>query len=297
MSSILSWLSQSYFSLRQLQQDVVQIERRGMTSGSRSRALEGKTAVVTGSTSGIGLGVAESLARNGSNVMLNGIGSADEFRGLCDRICSEYDVKAAFSPADLSKPEGSIGLIEETHKQFGAVDILVNNAGIQTVSKIEDFPADRWELILALNLSSNFYTTKTALPLMRDNGYGRIVNIASAHGLVASPFKSAYVAAKHGVVGLTKVVALEVAEANITCNAICPGFVRTPLVDGQIGEQMKANNMTEEQVVRDILLASQPSKRFVKVEELGELTVFLCGSNGSSINGASLSVDGGWTAR
>lgn len=260
-------------------------------------SLKGKSAVITGSTSGIGLGIAQALAAAGADVMLNGFGDAAEIETLRSDIEKTHGVKAVHSAADLTKGEATKQMIADAEAAFGKVDILVNNAGIQTVSPIEDFPEDRWEMIVALNMSSNFYAIKAALPGMKRRGWGRIINIASAHGLVASPFKSAYVAAKHGVVGLTKVVALETAEQGITCNAICPGFVKTPLVEGQIGDQAKANNMTEDQVVRDVILASQPTKKFVEVADLGALSVFLAGDHASSITGAALQVDGGWVAR
>ncbi len=260
-------------------------------------SLAGKSAVITGSTSGIGLGIATALAAAGSDIMLNGFGDAGEIETIRAGLESAHGVKVTFSGADLTDGAQTKQLIADAEAALGQVDILVNNVGIQTVSPVEDFPEDRWELILALNLSSNFYAIKAALPSMKDRGWGRIINIASAHGLVASPFKSAYVAAKHGVVGLTKVVALETAETGITCNAICPGFVKTPLVEGQIGEQAAANEMSEEQVVRDIILASQPTKKFVEIGDLGALTVFLAGDSASSITGAALSVDGGWVAR
>ncbi|MEQ9333147.1 3-hydroxybutyrate dehydrogenase [Thalassobaculum sp.] len=260
-------------------------------------SLKGKSAIVTGSTSGIGQGIAEALAAAGADVMLNGFGDQDAIEAQRAGLEKAHGVKAAYSAADMSKPDQIKAMVTDAEKAFGKVDILVNNAGIQTVAAIEEFPDDRWELIQAINLSSNFYAIKAAMPGMKARNWGRIVNIASAHGLVASPYKVAYVAAKHGVVGLTKVVALETAQMNITCNAICPGFVKTPLVEGQIGEQAKANDMSEEQVVKDVILASQPSKRFVGIDELGALTVFLCGEQASSITGTSLSVDGGWTAR
>ncbi len=260
-------------------------------------SLKGKAAIVTGSTSGIGQGIAEALAAAGADVMLNGFGDADAIEQQRAGLERDHGVKAAYSAADMSKPDQIKAMVADAEKLLGKVDILVNNAGIQTVAAIEEFPDDRWELIQAINLSSNFYAIKAAMPGMKARNWGRIVNIASAHGLVASPYKVAYVAAKHGVVGLTKVVALETAQMNITCNAICPGFVKTPLVEGQIGDQAKANNMTEEQVVKDVILASQPSKKFVGIDELGALTVFLCGDQASSITGTSLSVDGGWTAR
>lgn len=260
-------------------------------------SLKGKAAIVTGSTSGIGEGIAAALAAAGADVMLNGFGDAAAIEAQRAGLEKAHGVRVVHSPANMAKPDEIKAMVADAEKTFGKVDILVNNAGIQTVAAIEEFPDDRWELIQAINLSSNFYAIKAAMPGMKRRNWGRIVNIASAHGLVASPYKVAYVAAKHGVVGLTKVVALETAELNITCNAICPGFVKTPLVEGQIGDQAKANNMSEEQVVRDVILASQPSKRFVGVDELAALAVYLCGEQASSITGTSLSVDGGWTAR
>lgn len=260
-------------------------------------SLNGKCAVVTGSTSGIGEGIAKALAAAGANIMLNGFGDADQIEALRAGMEAEHGVKCLYSDADMSKGETAKQLVHDTEKAFGAVDILVNNAGIQTVEKIEDFPDTRWDLILAINLSSNFHTIKAAVPGMKARGFGRIINIASAHGLVASPYKAAYVAAKHGILGLTKTVALELAESGITCNAICPGFVKTPLVEGQIAEQAKANKMSEDEVVRNVILASQPSKKFVEVDEVAAMTIFLAGPSGSSITGVPISMDGGWTAR
>lgn len=262
----------------------------------RPRALEGKVALVTGSTSGIGLGIARALAAAGSAVVLNGFGKPEDVAAAQARVISEFGVEVLYSPADMSKAEAVTGLIEMTLKKFGQLDILVNNAGIQHVAPLEEFPAEKWDAILAINLSSAFHTTRAALPAMRKNNFGRIVNIASAHGLVASPYKSAYVAAKHGIVGLTKVTALETAEANITCNAICPGYVYTPLVEAQIEGQAKSHGIPREQVIRDVLLAQQPNKRFATVEELGALTVFLASDAAASITGIALPVDGGWTA-
>jgi len=259
--------------------------------------LKGKAAAITGSTSGIGLEIARALAAAGCNIALNGFGDATEIEKIRAGIESDYRVKATYSDADMSKGEAVAAYIAEAEKTFGAVDILVNNAGIQTVKPIEEFPDAKWDAIIAINLSSNFHAIKAAVPGMKARNWGRIINIASAHGLVASPFKSAYVAAKLGAVGLTKVVALELAETAITCNAICPGFVHTPLVDGQIKDQAKANDMSEDKVVRDIILASQPSKRFVKTEELAALVLFLCSAAGANTTGAALSMDGGWTAR
>ena len=259
--------------------------------------LEGKTALVTGSTSGIGLGIAHALARAGVNVMLNGFGSPGEIEKLRADLAVETGARIEYSGADMSKPDEITAMMQEAEAYFGSLNILVNNAGIQFVSPVDEFPCQKWEQIIAINLSSNFYTIRAALPGMKRRKWGRIINIASAHGLVASPFKTAYVAAKHGVVGLTKTVALEVAETAITCNAICPGYVRTPLVEGQITDQAKVHNMPEEQVIRDVILASQPNKRFVGVEELGELVLFLCSPPAASITGIALPVDGGWTAR
>lgn len=259
--------------------------------------LKGKNAVVTGSTSGIGLGIARALAAEGVNILLNGFGEPDAIEEIRKGLERDHGITANYCTADMSNGDETAAMIADAESKLGSVDILVNNAGIQYVAPIEEFPAEKWDRIIAINLSSAFHTTRAAIPGMKRRGFGRIVNIASAHGLVASPFKSAYVAAKHGVLGLTKAVALEVAELNITCNAICPGYVHTPLVEGQIGEQAKAHKMPREQVVRDIILAAQPNKRFVEVEELGALVLFLCGDHGRSFNGAALPIEGGWTAR
>jgi 3-hydroxybutyrate dehydrogenase len=258
-------------------------------TSNAQRALDGKVALVTGSTSGIGLGIVRALAAAGAEVVLNGLGSAAEIGRTREQIAAEFGVKASFSPAIAE-------MIAATVAQFGRLDILVNNAGIQHVAPLDQFPVEKWDQILAINLSSAFHTTRLALPAMRQNGFGRIINIASAHGLVASPFKAAYVAAKHGIVGLTKVTALETAEEGITCNAICPGYVYTPLVEAQIDSQAKAHGISRDQVIRDVLLAQQPNKRFATVEELGALTVFLSTEAAASITGAALPVDGGWTA-
>jgi 3-hydroxybutyrate dehydrogenase len=260
------------------------------------RPLADKVALVTGSTSGIGLGIARSLAAAGAGIVLNGFGPADQIKEAQDLLADEFAVPVRYSPADMSKPEAIAGMVAVTLEEFGRLDVLVNNAGIQHVAPVDRFPPAKWEAILAINLSSAFHTIQHALPAMRCNGFGRIVNIASAHGLVASPFKAAYVAAKHGIVGLTKVVALETAEDGITCNAICPGYVSTPLVEAQIDGQAKAHGIPREQVIRDVLLAQQPNKRFATVEELGELTVFLASDAAKSITGVALPVDGGWTA-
>jgi 3-hydroxybutyrate dehydrogenase len=261
-----------------------------------SRPLEGRVSLVTGSTSGIGLGIARALAAAGSAVVLNGFGKPEDIAEAQSRIASEFGVKVRYSPADMSKAASIAEMVATTLDGFCRLDVLVNNAGIQHVAPIEQFPIEKWDAILAINLSSAFHTTRAALPAMRQNKFGRIINIASAHGLVASPFKAAYVAAKHGIVGLTKVIALETAEANITCNAICPGYVYTPLVEAQIEGQAKAHGVPREQVIRDVLLAQQPNKRFATVEELGALSVFLASDAAASITGTALPVDGGWTA-
>jgi 3-hydroxybutyrate dehydrogenase len=259
--------------------------------------LKAKNAVITGSTSGIGLGLAQALAAEGVNIVLNGFGDPDKIEEFRRELEKTHGIQALYSAADMTNGLQIEAMIGEVQQKLGSLDILVNNAGIQYVAPIEEFPPEKWNAIIAINLSSAYHTIHAALPLMKRHGFGRIVNIASAHGLVASPFKSAYVAAKHGILGLTKTVALEVAELNITCNAICPGYVLTPLVEGQIDEQAKVHNMTRAQVIKDVILAAQPNKRFVEIEELGALTVFLCGEHGGSINGAALPMDGGWTAR
>jgi 3-hydroxybutyrate dehydrogenase len=255
-------------------------------------SLKGKTAVVTGSNSGIGLGVARALAGAGADVVLNSFSDRPEDHALAASLAAEFGVAARYIPADLSNADEARGLIEAA----GVCDILVNNAGIQHVSPVDEFPVEKWDAIIAINLSSTFHTTAVALPMMRKAGWGRIVNIASAHGLTASPFKSAYIAAKHGVVGLTKTVALETAEEAITCNAICPGYVLTPLVEAQIPDQMKVHGMDRETVIREVLLTRQPSKEFATVEQLGGTTVFLCSDAAVQITGTTISVDGGWTA-
>ncbi|PCI49285.1 MAG: 3-hydroxybutyrate dehydrogenase [Alphaproteobacteria bacterium] len=263
----------------------------------KNHSLSGRTALITGSTSGIGLGMAQALANAGANIVLNGLGDRDHIETIRSEMADQYDVSVIYDGANMLEPAAIAAMVKAATKKFGVVDILVNNAGIQYVSAIDDFPEDKWQAIIAINLISNFYTIKAALPAMKTQNWGRIINLASAHGLVASPYKSAYVAAKHGVIGLTKTVALEIAEQQITCNAICPGYVRTPLVEGQISEQMKAHNMSREQVINDIFLVAQPSKRFVEVEELGQIAVFLCSPAACSINGVSLPVEGGWTAK
>jgi 3-hydroxybutyrate dehydrogenase len=260
------------------------------------RDLEGETAIVTGSTSGIGLGIARALAKRGANVVLNGFGDAGEIEIVRASLAMENEVEVAYDGADMSRPEAIVRMIEGAAAHFGRIDILVNNAGIQHVSPIEEFPPAKWDAILAINLSAAFHTTRAVLAGMKARRWGRIVNIASAHALVASPFKSAYVAAKHGVLGLTKVTALEGAEHGITCNAVCPGYVWTPLVEKQIDDQARSHGIPREQVIRDVLLAKQPTKRFVTVEEIGALTAFLCSDAAASITGTALPVDGGWTA-
>ncbi len=258
--------------------------------------LQGKTAIITGSTSGIGLGVAEELARIGINVVLNSFTDSAADHALAARLAEENGVRVAYIQADMSDAAACRSLIAKAADAVAPVDILVNNAGIQHVAPIPDFPVEKWEAVIAINLSSSFHTTAAALPVMRDRGWGRVVNIASAHGLTASPFKSAYVAAKHGMVGLTKVTALETAEEPITCNAICPGYVLTPLVEAQIPDTMKEYGMDRETVIRDILLARQPSKAFATVGQIGGIVAFLCTSAADQITGTTISVDGGWTA-
>ncbi len=259
-------------------------------------SLEGKVAVVTGSSSGIGLGVAEELAARGADVILNSFTDSPEDHAQATRIAEGSGTRVRYLQADMSDPDACRGLIAGAAEAFGGVDILVNNAGIQFVSPIEDFPAARWDAIIAVNLSSAFHTTAAALPLMRARGWGRIVNIASAHGLTASPFKSAYVAAKHGIVGLTKVTALETAEEPITANAICPGYVLTPLVEAQIPGQMKTHGMDRATVIREVMLERQPSREFATVGQIGGTVAFLCSGDADQITGTTISVDGGWTA-
>ena len=259
--------------------------------------LKGKVAVVTGSTSGIGLGIAQSVAAQGADVVLNGFGDAAAIEKICSDIEQNHGVRAVYSGADLSTAEGAAGLIAFAEEKLGKVDILVNNAGIQHVAPVEEFPVDRWDLVIAINLSSAFHTTRTALPGMRQRGWGRIINISSAHGLVGSVNKAAYVAAKHGIVGLTKVVALETAESGITCNAICPGWVLTPLVHQQINARAEAEHKTVAQAEKDLLSEKQPTLRFATPEQLGALVVFLSSPGGDNMTGTSLPMDGGWTAR
>jgi 3-hydroxybutyrate dehydrogenase len=261
-----------------------------------ARQLEGKVAIVTGSTSGIGLGIARGLAAAGASVVLNGFGKQSEIEDTIASIKREHRVDAVYSGADMSDADSIEGMIAASLERLKRVDILVNNAGIQHVAPLEEFPVAKWNAILAINLSSAFHSTRMVLPGMRARKCGRIINVASAHGLVASPFKSAYVAAKHGMVGLTKVTALETAEDGITCNAICPGYVFTPLVEAQIEDQAKAHGIPREAVIRDVLLKNQPNKRFATVEEMAALAVFLASDAAASITGTALPVDGGWTA-
>jgi 3-hydroxybutyrate dehydrogenase len=258
--------------------------------------LKGKTALVTGSTSGIGLGIARAFGAEGANIVLNGFGEAKEIEALRRSLEVEYGIKALYDGADLAKPPEIETMMERALAAFGRVDVLVNNAGIQYVAPVDEFPVEKWNAILAINLTSSFHTVRLALPAMKRKGWGRVINIASAHALVASPYKAAYVAAKHGIAGLTKTVALEVAEIGITVNAICPGYVWTPLVQKQIPDTAKARGITEEQVIKDVLLAAQPTKKFVQVEEVAALAAFLASDRAASITGAVLPIEGGWTA-
>ncbi|MGI9500982.1 MAG: 3-hydroxybutyrate dehydrogenase [Geminicoccaceae bacterium] len=271
-------------------------DRAGLAE-TAGKELSGKAAVITGSTSGIGLGIAEAFAKAGANVVLNGFGDAQTIEATRSGIEQTHGVRAIYSGADMTKPAEIARMVEEASTTFGAVDVLVNNAGIQHVEAIETFPVEKWNAIIAINLSSAFHSTKAVLADMKARRWGRIINVASAHGLVASPFKSAYVAAKHGVLGLTKTVALEAAEFGVTVNAICPGYVLTPLVEKQIPETASARNISEDEVKRDVLLMAQPTKQFVTTEQIGALAVFLCSDASASITGTALPVDGGWTAQ
>lgn len=260
------------------------------------RALTGRVAIVTGSTSGIGLGIARSLASAGANVVLNGFGDATEIEATRVRLASDCGVEAVYHPADMRDPAAIENMVEATREAFGKVDILVNNAGIQHVSPIEDFPTEKWDAILSINLSAAFFATRSVFSEMKSRSWGRIINVASAHALIASPYKAAYVAAKHGLAGLTKVIALEGAGHGVTCNALCPGYVWTPLVERQIDDQAKAHGKSREEVIADVLLSSQPTGAFVTVEQLGAFSVFLASDSAASITGTALPVDGGWTA-
>lgn len=256
-----------------------------------------KTAVITGSTSGIGLAIARALAKTGANIVLNGFGTADEIRTVTDEVAGLTSGSVLHHPADMTKPSEIAEMMATAASRFGGADILVNNAAVQFVEKIEDFPAEQWDRIVAINLSSSFHTIRAAIPPMKKNGWGRIINIASAHGLVASPFKSAYVAAKHGIMGLTKTVALEVAENGITVNSICPGYVLTPLVEKQIPDQARTRGITEEQVINEVMLKGQPTKKFITVEQVASLALYLASDDASQITGTHVSMDGGWTAQ
>ena len=259
--------------------------------------LKGKTALITGSTSGIGKAIATRLAAEGCNVVLNGFGEPGEIDTLKRSLASEYSVMVGYSSADLTRIPAIENMMKYVEGEFGGVDVLVNNAGMQFVSPIEEFPVDKWNLIIALNLSASFHTIRLAMPGMKKKGWGRIIQTASAHALVASPYKAAYVAAKHGIAGLTKTVALEGATHGVRCNAICPGYVHTPLVDAQIADTAKARGISEEEVVRDVILAAQPTKEFVTVDQIAAMTAFLCSPAADQINGALLQIDGGWTAQ
>jgi 3-hydroxybutyrate dehydrogenase len=256
----------------------------------------GKTAIVTGSTSGIGLGIATALAGAGTNIVLNGFGGADEIDKIVSDLKRQHNVGVMYSSANIADVDEISEMVEQTRAAFGGVDILVNNAGIQHVAPIEEFPVDKWNAIIAINLSGAFHTCRLAVPDMKKKGWGRVINVASAHALVASPFKSAYVSAKHGLAGLTKTVALELAEHGVTANAICPGYVLTPLVQKQIPEQAKARGISEQAVMKDVLLAAQPTKEFVEVPQIAALAAFLCSDEAAQITGALLPIDGGWTA-
>jgi 3-hydroxybutyrate dehydrogenase len=258
--------------------------------------LKGKSALVTGSTSGIGLAIARAMAAQGANVTINGFGDTAAIEKERSGIAREFGVKTVYSPADMTKPAEIADMVETAEMTFGSLDVLVNNAGIQFVSPIEDFPIDKWDQILAINLSAAFHAIRTAVPGMKSRKWGRIISTASAHSLVASPFKAAYVTAKHGLAGLTKTVALELATFGVTCNCISPGYVWTPLVEKQIPDTAKARGITEEEVKRDVILAAQPTKEFITVDEIASLAVYLCSDAAKSITGANLSIDGGWTA-
>jgi 3-hydroxybutyrate dehydrogenase len=258
--------------------------------------LKGHAAIVTGSTSGIGQALAQALAGEGVHVMLNGFGDAAKIEADRAALEGKAGVKVLYHGADMTRPDQITDMVQTAHREFGRLDILLNNAGVQHVAPVDEFPPEKWDQIIAINLTSAFHATRAALPIMKAQGRGRIVNLASAHGLVASPFKSAYVAAKHGLVGFTKTVALETARENITCNAICPGYVKTPLVEAQIADQARARGIPEDRVVEDVILASQPNKKFVEFPHLAGLLLYLVSDMGASTTGAAISIDGGWTA-
>ena len=263
---------------------------------SLSTSLKGRNAIVTGSTSGIGLAIARAFAAEGANVVINGLGKADEIEATRVAIEKDFGVRVVYSPANMLAADEVMGMVADAEAGFGSVDILVNNAGIQFVSPVEEFPLEKWDQIIAINLSAAFYAIRTAVPGMKKRKWGRIISTASAHSLAASPFKAAYVTAKHGLTGLTKTVALELATFGVTANCISPGYVWTPLVEKQIPDTMKARGLTREQVINDVLLEAQPTKQFVTVEQVAALAVFLTSEAASQITGANLSVDGGWTA-
>lgn len=257
--------------------------------------LKGKTALITGSTSGIGLGIAKGFAKQGINIVMNGFGDKNDIEQERQSL-ENHGIKAIYNGADMTKPDEIKALFDEIEKEFGGIDILVNNAGIQHVAPVDEFPHAKWEAIISINLSSAFYTTHYAVPMMKKKGWGRVINIASAHGLVASPYKSAYVAAKHGIMGFTKSVALETAEENIRVNAICPGYVETPLVEGQIADTAKSRGISEEEAKNDVILKAQHTKEFVTVGQIADIAVFLCSSAADNMTGSHITVDGGWTA-
>ncbi len=262
-----------------------------------TKPLKGKSAIITGSTSGIGLAIADHLSELGANIVLNGMGDKSQIEGLVNNISQKNSTKIIYSAADVSKTEDIHTMVKQTIDAFGKVDIIINNAGIQFVSPIQDFPQEKWDAIININLSAAYKLIKEVLPGMLKHNWGRIINVASTHGVVASAYKSAYVAAKHGLVGLTKVVALETAETNITCNAICPGYVKTPLVEKQVSEQAKAHKIPEDQVIREILLKAQPNKKFIQAEHVAAFAAFLCSEAAAGMTGEILLMDGGWTAQ
>jgi 3-hydroxybutyrate dehydrogenase len=261
-----------------------------------SADLKGHVAIVTGSTSGIGQAMARALARQGADIVINGLGDPAKIEEERAEIANAFGVEVRYHGADMTKGDEIADMVDFARREFGRLDVLLNNAGVQFVSPVEEFPIDKWNQIIAINLTASFHSIRAAVPIMKAQGRGRIINLASAHALVASPFKSAYVAAKHGVLGLTKTVALEVATHGMTCNAICPGYVKTPLVESQIADQAKARGITPDQVMKDVILAAQPTKKFVEYDEIAGLLIYLASDAGASVNGAGLSIDGGWTA-